>query len=126
MFKKFVMSMFIVATMIVAGVGVESQLVLAYEGESEDEFVSRVFFSNWMEVHTGTYFEYTRENAEIPEIISCDPVSETAKIVVRAKNDRSFVTYDYIFTNGKGGYGLMVFKDRGMTENAMDLVRMDF
>lgn len=26
----------------------------------------------------------------------------------------------------RGGYGLMVFKDRGMTENAMDLVRMDF
>ena len=127
MFKKFAISMFLGLAMVFGGVAtVAPQTVSAYQGETEDQFVTRIFYANWMEITTGTCMPYSRDMVEIPEIMTCDPVGESAKFVIRSVSDPSFVRYAFVFTNGQGGYGMMIFDDRAMTNNVLNLVRMDF
>lgn len=59
MFKKFAISMFLGLAMVFGGVAtVAPQTVSAYQGETEDQFVTRIFYANWMEITTGTCMPY--------------------------------------------------------------------
>lgn len=123
--KRFMISIFVVM-IFVFGVSILpvdtpiKTVCFAYQGETEDQFVSRVFYAQWMDGNTGDIYPFTRDHVLVDEIISCDVELESAFLRCHFVGDgKTF--YSWIIK----GQGMILYSDRARTNPEGKLVRME-
>lgn len=58
-----------------------TQPCLAYEGESPEDFVNRVFYgTSWGWLGTNTVTQFSEEKVIVTDIVECDVINEEASI----------------------------------------------
>ena len=91
----------------------------AYQGETDDQFVSRVFYGNWTNRDDGGTYVWDKNTVEVDEIISCDVVEESAFLQFHfIKSEK--MHYAYILK----GNGMIIYADRNRQTLEGSLVRM--
>ena len=91
----------------------------AYQGETDDQFICRVFYGNWTSREDGGTYVWDKNTVAVDEIISCDVVKESAFLQFHFIKSGK-IHYAYILK----GNGMIVYADRNCKTLEGSLVHM--